>query len=125
MTEADRRGTLNLMGHFRPVAIALTAVWLSGGCSLYFDSDDEADGAPAIPDAMVVIDGQVLPDAIPVPDALKPDAGEFVCNDDSEIELNDTIGTATPTPIPAASDTYELFGLAICPSADADVFRFG
>lgn len=60
-----------------------------------------------------------------------PDAGvgpdgssSFVCNDDSEIERNDSISDPTITPIPTLDDKYELAGLAICPDTDIDVFRF-
>lgn len=60
------------------------------------------------------IDGAVLADARP-----------FQCNDDSEIEPNDTTTQATTTPIPAISDSYSLVGLAICPDTDLDLFRFG
>lgn len=60
-----------------------------------------------------------------------PDAGgggdgssSFTCNDDSEIEQNDSISDPTITPIPTLDDEYELVGLAICPDTDVDVFRF-
>jgi hypothetical protein len=48
----------------------------------------------------------------------------FFCLDDSQIEPNDTINTATVVPIPDLGDSYQLQGLAICPDIDLDVFRF-
>lgn len=54
----------------------------------------------------------------------EPDAMAFVCNDDSQIDNNNTIGTATQTPIPALSDDYELVGLSICPTTDVDIYTF-
>lgn len=59
-------------------------------------------------------------DAVPQFDADPP----FQCNNDSEIEPNDNINTATPTPIPDIQDFYNLANLAICPDSDIDVFRF-
>lgn len=53
-----------------------------------------------------------------------PDAGPFVCNDDNELEPNDTIQTATLTPIPDLRQDYSLVRLAICPTTDVDIFRF-
>ncbi len=53
----------------------------------------------------------------------QPDAGMFVCNDDSPLEVNNTIAEPTVTPIPDLRDDYELVGLAICPATDVDVFR--
>jgi hypothetical protein len=52
------------------------------------------------------------------------DAGPFVCNNDSEIEPNENINTASATPIPDIQDFYNLANLAICPDTDIDVFRF-
>jgi hypothetical protein len=63
-----------------------------------------------------------------------PDAGQgsidanlsnFVCNDDSSLEPNESPSQATFTPIPDLASQYELVNLAICPDADVDVFRFG
>lgn len=63
------------------------------------------------------------PDA--VPDAsLEPDAVTVVCEDDSEIEPNDTLNDPTITSIPTLQDTYKLVGLAICPADDNDYFVF-
>ena len=67
--------------------------------------------------------------ASPTVDAGEPGApdammGPFTCNDDSEIEPNDSTAAATTTPIPDQADTYRLVALAICPAGDVDVFRF-
>lgn len=53
-----------------------------------------------------------------------PNGTPFECADDSSVEPNDTIESATPTPIPAMADSYELAGLAICPTVDVDLFEF-
>lgn len=69
------------------------------------------------------LSGTDIPDVDATPTI--PDAGPFTCNDDSEIESNDTIDSATTTPIPGQSEEYRLVGLAICPTSDVDIFRFG
>jgi len=51
------------------------------------------------------------------------DAGPFVCNNDMALEPNDDIGSATPTGIPDSQTTFSLATLAICPTADVDVYR--
>jgi len=58
----------------------------------------------------------------PIPDGGTP--GTFSCNDDKEIEPNDSTATATPTAIPDQAMSYSLVGLAICPATDQDVFSF-
>lgn len=70
-----------------------------------------------VPDGVVIPD---RPDAAPV----VPDSGPFVCNDDGAIDDNNTIGTATLTPIPDIRDDYELVGLAVCPTTDVDIYQF-
>ncbi len=50
--------------------------------------------------------------------------GNVVCNDDAEIEPNDSTADPTIIPIPDFGDTYQLVNLAICPQTDLDVFRF-
>ena len=62
----------------------------------------------------------------PLPDAGpdEADAGPFQCNNDAEIEPNESINNATLTPIPDIQDFYNLANLAICPDTDIDVFRF-
>lgn len=54
----------------------------------------------------------------------EPDGRPFACNDDSPIDNNNTIQTATPTPIPDLRDDYQLLGLAICPTTDIDIYSF-
>jgi len=54
-----------------------------------------------------------------------PDAAAFLCNDDGEIEPNETPDTAANTPIPASAMFTSFGQLAICPATDKDVFRFG
>lgn len=58
------------------------------------------------------------------PDA-SPDGDNFACNDDSQIEPNDTTSNAWTTPIPATDDSVSYVQLAICPAGDVDLFRFG
>ena len=53
-----------------------------------------------------------------------PGPAPFECADDSSVEPNDTIERATPTPIPVMADSYELGGLAVCPTVDVDIFEF-
>lgn len=55
----------------------------------------------------------------------EPDARPFTCNDDSEIEPNESLANPFPTPIPEFQDEVSYVGLAICPDDDIDVFRFG
>jgi len=52
------------------------------------------------------------------------DAGEFFCADDSEIEPNDMLQSATNTFIPTLQSTYKLVNLSICPDSDEDFFLF-
>lgn len=52
------------------------------------------------------------------------DGGNLACNDDSQLEPNDSITDPTITPIPDFGPDYELVALAICPDTDVDVFRF-
>jgi hypothetical protein len=53
-----------------------------------------------------------------------PDSGVPVqCNDDSQVEPNDT--SPWVTPIPASRNDLTLIGLAICPTTDVDLYRFG
>jgi len=56
-----------------------------------------------------------------------PDASEFTCNDDSQVENppNDDIEHATTTRIPSFQMTDSYGQLAICPDTDKDLFRFG
>jgi hypothetical protein len=53
------------------------------------------------------------------------DGGDLSCNDDSSIEPNDTTGNAWVTPIPSTMPSVSLVQLAICPTTDRDLFRFG
>jgi hypothetical protein len=48
-------------------------------------------------------------------------SGSFQCADDSAIEPNDTLATATPTSLDTTR-TFQHGGLAICPSGDRDNF---
>jgi len=57
-----------------------------------------------------------------IPDGGTP--GTFSCNDDKEIEPNDSTAAATPTAIPDQAMSYSLVGLAICPATDQDFFAF-
>jgi hypothetical protein len=52
------------------------------------------------------------------------DAAELVCNDDSDIEPNDTIATAFLTPIPSFDSCTYMVNLAACPSTDKDLYSF-
>jgi hypothetical protein len=61
-----------------------------------------------------------LPDTGPI----GPDARTVVCNDDSEIEPNDSLSDPTLTSIPQLRDSLRLVTLAICPEEDQDFFRF-
>ena len=51
--------------------------------------------------------------------------GNFNCDDDSSIEPNNDLASATSTPIPTQATSFSLVTLAICPADDIDVFRFG
>lgn len=59
-------------------------------------------------------DSTVSPDAQP----------SFTCNNDSEIEPNESVGNPTMTGISSQALSIELAALAICPTADKDVFSF-
>ena len=50
--------------------------------------------------------------------------GPFVCNDDGAIDDNNSLGTATLTPIPDIRPDYELINLSICPTTDRDIYEF-
>ena len=50
--------------------------------------------------------------------------GEFTCNNDSEIEPNESLSDPTLTAIPEAQSSVRYVSLAICPSTDQDFFRF-
>ena len=47
----------------------------------------------------------------------------LVCNNDAEIEPNESIADPTLTGIPEVHPSIGFVGLAICPSTDSDVFR--
>jgi hypothetical protein len=47
----------------------------------------------------------------------------LTCNNDSEIEPNNSISAATRTTIPS-SGPFRLVSLAICPTGDQDFFQF-
>jgi hypothetical protein len=51
-------------------------------------------------------------------------SGQFSCENDNEIEPNNTTQVATQTTIPDQAMTYRLVGLAICPASDQDIFEF-
>ncbi len=51
--------------------------------------------------------------------------GDITCNDDSSIEPNDSTSSAWVTPIPSTMPSVSLVQLAICPTTDKDLFRFG
>lgn len=53
------------------------------------------------------------------------DGGDLECNDDSSIEPNDMTSNAWVTPIPSTMPSVSLVQLAICPTTDKDLFRFG
>ena len=60
------------------------------------------------------------------PDAPGVDAPEFVCADDSNLEgatRNDTVATASVTPVASTRKTLSLAGLSICPDGDKDTYR--
>ncbi|MCP4449657.1 MAG: hypothetical protein GY811_30650 [Myxococcales bacterium] len=50
-------------------------------------------------------------------------AGDLVCNNDSELEPNESISDPTLTGIPNVQ-TFARYVVAICPSSDQDFFRF-
>jgi hypothetical protein len=58
--------------------------------------------------------------------AEEPDGGDVgsTCNDDQAVEPNDTIEQAYDTGIPDARSSFEVVGLAVCPSTDNDLFAF-
>lgn len=68
-------------------------------------------------------DGNVLdrPDGAPPGE---PDARDFTCANDGELEPNDTIEDPTLTGIPEQQTNLPLVGLAICPDTDQDYFEF-
>ena len=64
----------------------------------------------------------------------KPDGGDmidagsdgpmqFMCNDDSQLEPNDTLATAVATPVEQTMETFTLANLAICPDVDKDLYE--
>ncbi len=58
---------------------------------------------------------------------VRPDGGgggSFTCNDDSQLEPNNSIADPTLTGIPGTNPTARIVGLALCPSGDNDFFRF-
>jgi hypothetical protein len=48
-------------------------------------------------------------------------SNEFDCDDDSDLEPNDTLAMAAMTPVDAMK-TYSLDGRAICPAGDRDTY---
>jgi hypothetical protein len=52
------------------------------------------------------------------------DAAGVVCNDDSDIEPNDTTAQAFLTPIPSFDSCTYMVNLAVCPSTDKDLYSF-
>lgn len=52
------------------------------------------------------------------------DAAGVVCNDDSDIEPNDTTSQAFLTPIPTFASCTSMVNLAVCPSTDKDLYSF-
>jgi hypothetical protein len=52
------------------------------------------------------------------------DGAPLVCNDDSDIEPNDTTGQAFLTPIPTFDSCTYMVSLAVCPSTDKDLYSF-
>lgn len=61
---------------------------------------------------------------VDVPDAGGGDDGEFTCNDDRDVEPNDTLAQAFDSGIPDLRANFKLVGLAICPSGDLDLYKF-
>jgi hypothetical protein len=58
------------------------------------------------------------------PDDADGGGGSFTCNNDSEIEPNESLSDPTLTAIPEAQASVRYVSLAICPSTDQDFFRF-
>ena len=58
------------------------------------------------------------------PDQPDGNGGNFVCNNDSDFEPNESLGDPTITTIPEVDDSVRYVSLAICPSTDQDFFRF-
>lgn len=61
---------------------------------------------------------------VEVPDAGLPDDGELTCNDDRDVEPNDTLAQAFDSGIPDLRADFKVVGLAICPSGDIDLYKF-
>jgi hypothetical protein len=128
-------------------ANALTLTWVMGasvlalslGCNPY---DPDLGSAPfrcgtedpRCPDGYVCDERSetehvCVPDSTMIPDrpdaaVLLPDAAVFICNNDQQLEPNNSITMPTVTPIPDLRDDYPLGNLAICPTTDVDLFRF-
>ncbi len=66
-------------------------------------------------------DDTVRADGGPEPDG---SGGDFVCNNDSDFEPNESLGDPTLTTIPAVDTSVRYVSLAICPTTDQDFFRF-
>lgn len=126
-----------------PTHICLIALLGTGACSPYDPSlgpDPFLCGTsdPKCPDGYECVDvpdttGACVKEGGDAPDnpdggGDEADAGPFVCNNDSMLEPNDDIGSATPTLIPDGGQmTFALATLAICPHdavvEDVDVYR--
>lgn len=115
------------MTRFTPVLASLAALALAAGCDPY---DPDLGPTP-----FECGSGDVCPEGytcnVDIDVCEKTgtgatiDAPAFQCENDQSLEPNDMPNNAYITPIPNARPDYALFGLAICPAADTDHFRFG
>lgn len=129
------RGLASLIGLAAPLAWLMLVAILLSGCDPYDPELGDRPfqcGAlePRCPDGYTCVvlspreavcdrEGAVAPDA----GSASVDAAPFLCADDGAIEPNDRVVLATPTSIPDAANTYDREELAICPTADVDLFE--
>jgi hypothetical protein len=71
-------------------------------------------------------DGTAADASSTAPDAIGnvSDAAGLICNNDSEIEPNESIANPTNVIVPGGQGGFTLVSLAICPANDQDVFQF-
>lgn len=103
---------------------------LGAACSPYspdlgtapFKCGDGSAG-PACPDGYACVPNGSAASFCLVNGGALPDAGVGQCADDTNLEPNDSIATAYPTPVNGTTKSIAYAGLAICPAGDKDTYK--
>jgi hypothetical protein len=115
------------------ILVPLAALALATACNPYdpklgyepFQCGDSEPRCPLDYTCVTSADGTGVcqQTGVEMPDA-GDETGDDSCNDDQAVEPNNTVEQAFDTGIPDARASFEVVGLAICPSSDIDMFSF-